>query len=436
MKKLILRSATVAALAVSGSTNAYAACDGCVTAAIAIAAQAKVTAIGGVVTAVGATTSAVSAGFSALIKVIEGQVLPGIKGATNAITQMQKETSDAQAQTTLRATHMAMIADAERRYRITSPCQVIATSQGMGTTIRDATVTGATHLGGRSGAGTYHRGGGASSTMSKALDIAEGKVAAPAPEVTAALASAGACSSFVAAGSARGTACDNAGFAPSNGVGYQDADIRAMTLFDGPQKAGAPRRLMTIDADEGSPEHKAIAAFRRNLGIPLELRSLKPAEQSTEAGRRYLAVKDSFESRMSMADYPATRHVSMLRSNKSSIQILEQLLKPEGDPAFVGKYLSEHKRNWRERGISADELMNLEVERRYMNPDWLAQSHTGTPEWKAGEQLRLTALQNVLMWRLAQESRINGVILGSMVASQVRAESLPELKAAHAAALR
>lgn len=437
-KLFALKGAFVAALVATGTNNAYAVCDGCVTAAVAVAAEAIVTSVGAVATSVNGTTSAVTTGFGSLFKIIEGQILPSIKGSANAIMQMQKETAGTQAEMTLRAAYMPMIADAERRYRISNPCQVVATGIGMSQTLREASVGGSTgSLGGRSGgATTRNTGGGVSSNMNQALDIAERRIAAPAPEVVATLAAAGACSSFVGPSGARAIACDNAGFKPSNSAGYEDADIKAVTLFDGPQKAGESRRRLSIDPDEGSPEYRALQAFRRNVGVPLELRSLKPAEQSSEAGRRYLAVKDSFESRMSFADYPMQRHMGMLRSNTANIKVIEQLMKPEGDPVFVGKYLADNKPNWQSKGISADELMNLEVERRYMNLDWLKQTHVGTPEWKAGEQLRVSALQNVLLLRLRQEARINGMLLGGMLASQVRSESLPELKAAHSSALR
>lgn len=116
--------------------------------------------------------------------------------------------------------------------------------------------------------------------------------------------------------------------------------------------------------------------------------------------------------------------------------MVEQMLKSKTDAAFAQRYLDANAPAWRGKGLSADEALNLDVLRRHANLDWQAGILAMPPEERLSEQLRLTALQNMLLWRLTQEVRDLTVLAGASYGSNVRAEMLPELRAVHQAAQR
>jgi len=412
----------------------YALCDACVVGAVTGAATTITTAIGSASGAISGSVNAMNTAVNNNLVYWFGQVVQAQKGSASQISQIVKETGTLQGQTAIAVAQNGRYRDAQNRWSTTNPCLVSASSQGMADTLRSGSLT----LGGsgRGGGGGRRTRGGGTDALNKALDIAERRVPAPAPEVAAAVAAAGACGSF-AAGGLRADACRAAQLPAGNANGHPDADITAATLMDGPQTSPAtPTKRYTIDMTKDSPEEKAVSAFLRNLNTPLELRALTQGELGTDAGRRYLAVKDVYEARMSMANAPAQRQAYQIGAKTDTIPMVKDLMSSGGDPAFVSRYLSRNAPNWAAKGISADELMNLEVERRYMNLEWMKRTVDMTPEYIQREQLRVAALQNVLLWRSLQEARQSGVLLGTLVASQVRQELLPELKAAHSAATR
>lgn len=378
--------------------------------------------------AIGSAAGAINGGLVAQTQSLT-MTLKGIQSAdAAAISRAAELTTDAVnrvASTTERTRAMA-------RFGYTDPCSIPAAAAGMSETLRTASGGGSGYGRGGTRAGGVPNAG-ASSSMNKALDQAAGREPAPAPEIQAVVAAKGACETF-ASGGVRGAACQAAGFATANSGGHANADIMAATLLDGPQGTNlSPHKRYTVDAT--GKDALALAAFMRNIASPLNLRDLEKGELRTDEGRRYLALKDNYEARISLAERPMRRHIGMITANAKTIPVINQLLE-SGQGNFVAKYLSTAAPNWQTKGISSDEMMNLEVERRYMNLDWQARMAAASPEEVVREQLQLTALQNVLLWRLHQEQRETGVAIANLAAAQVRAEMIPQMRAQHQLATR
>jgi hypothetical protein len=275
--------------------------------------------------------------------------------------------------------------------------------------------------------------------MQKALAISSGATAPPSPEAQAALASSGACSSFVnsTANPVRAQTCSLAGFAPSAANGYPDADIRAETLFDGPQRGATAeqfRRRLTIDAT--GAEASAMNAYLRNLNTPIDLRQLKKGELQTDMGRQYMAYRDAYEARMSLAEKPARSMVADRYANKALLPVVEQLLASSVTGPFVRAYLDQNYPRWQSNGISLDELTNLEAERRYMNRNWHLLMASAPPEAHVKEQTSIMAFQAVLMNRMLNKLNEQAVLTGQTSATQVRQEMMPQLIQLHSAAAK
>lgn len=429
MRTRTLAAGVFAALAFA-SPSAFAVCDGCVVGAVERASAAITTSIS---QASATITGAINMGFNTTL-------VNALRGSTQTLAAQQAKAAELVAESNQR-THTQVEAERQdARFAVTDACAVVAASRGLQEAARTApSVGGSVGRGGGGGGGGRAATGGVTGDMQKALDISSGRVAAPAPEQQASLAASGACGSFVSgrANPVRGTSCSLAGFSASASNGHPDADIRAETLFDGPQRAeGATgfKRKLTVDAD--GPERQAVEAYMRNLNTPIDLAQLTKAELGRPSGRQYIAYRDAYEARMAMAEKPAKTLAQNRTANPALVPVVKQLLASEVTGAFVKDYLDKAYPNWATRGVSVDELMNLEAERRYLNKDWHVKMAGMPPEAHVKEQTTMLAYQVLLLSRMSEKLDSLAVVAGQGVATQVRQEMVPQLITLHGQASR
>jgi hypothetical protein len=423
MKKLKLAAAV--GLLVLGSAPAQAACDGCVVNAVRGMSAAVTSSVTGASTAI--TTSIFTAQQAIIGAIGTGAQLQADSGLKSA--QMQAET-------VITGQKQMEIQKQTSRFEVPDACAVTASSRGVQEAGRTAIGQGGGM--GRGGGGGKSRAG-SNDSLNKALDISRGSAAPPSVEVQAGLAGKGACSAFVSSGgnAVRATSCTRAGFGTGLSNGHPDADIRAETLFDGPQKSESAkdfRRRLTINPD--SAEQTAMEAYMRNLNTPFEARQLSQTELQTEAGRKYLAFKDVYEARMSAAEYPTRALAANKIANPGLRSVLEQLIQSDVSGAYVRSYLSDNAPSWQSRGISMAEMINLEGERRYLNRDWHVKMAALPPEAHVKEQTSMLAYQVFLMSRVDEKLDKIASGMGNLAASQVRSEMTPQLNMLHGQAAR
>lgn len=412
-KKLIKLSGMIPVLAALYAPPAAAVCDGCVVGAVQTAAAA----------------------IQASMATNTQRIIGAISGSTATIASQTARSAEMTVQGNQRTESVMEQNRQNDRYQVADGCAVLANTRGSSEASRSSVGLGGGV--GRSGGGGRGSATGVSGDMQRALNISTGAEPAPSPEAQAALASSGACSSFVsaAANRVRADTCTQAGFNASASNGYPDADIRAETLFDGPQRGATAdqfRRRLTVDAD--GPEASAMNAFLRNLNTPIDLRQLRRAELRTDMGRQYMAYRDAYEARMSLAEKPARSMVADRFANRALLPVVEQLLASNVTGPFVRTYLNRNYPNWASRGISLDELTNLEAERRYMNREWHLLMASAPPEVHQKEQTAMLAFQTVLMTRILNKLSEQTVLTGQTSATQVRQEMMPQLIQLHSAA--
>lgn len=146
-----------------------------------------------------------------------------------------------------------------------------------------------------------------------------------------------------------------------------------------------------------------------------------------------MALRDSYEARMSLASKPLRDQNSLLTANRNTLPIVQQLLRG-ADAAFVTAYLNREFPSWSADGISYAQLLDLEVARRYRNPDWHVRMAAADARQLAGEQVLLTAVTNTMLHLNLERQQQQSMIMGSMMGSQVRSELLPQMVAVHKAA--
>jgi hypothetical protein len=379
----------------------------------------------------------VSAGVSAQWAVYDAQAAKGLQTVVDALRNSGQASASVQSKATEQAANAVTDAHAtdamrraERDYQLQNACGAIAGTRGLANVSRVNDPNGTFRR--RIGAPP-----GASSSLTKAINIGAGVESAPPVEVQSSLSVKGSCETFVNRASARGVACESSGTSPRAAIGVEDdADIKSETLFRGAALAGeAPRKKLTIEANDQKPEFFSLAALRRNLFQPLQLRVLSSGELQTGPGRQYTTMKDAYEARSSMAQHPFDSFVQRRIENKATIGAVDQMLNSPVDAAYVQNYLQLNGlTEWRNRGISPDELENLEVERRYMNIDWhknLAQQ-PGDPVMK--EMAVMKAYDQVMMLRLLDSVSRANVAAGQIASTLNRMEMTPQLNALHGAA--
>lgn len=367
------------------------------------------------------------------------KIITAIKGASTAnaraVSESMRIVSETAALTESRMERSRIAA----KYDLTDPCSV--TVQGRGNVIEIERQRG---LATGKNTGKPSASTGASAAMQKALSIAEGNQMAPSPEVIAALATSGACSSFVKGGE-RQRLC-NAAFSSDQGVstgqvvsGFPNADVRAETLFDGPQSTSDLTkglvRHFTIPAGD-SKERTAYAAFMRNIDTPLDLRALFNKEANSTSGRNYMALRDSYEGVMSLATKPLRDQERMMLETKESLSAVNQMIAGDNKmgSTFVKDWLNAAYPAWASKGVSLLELMNLEVVRRYKNEKWYIRMAQEDARNIAVESVSIQALQawqnNILLERQQQTN----ILLGAIAGVLLRQEKMPQLISAHKAA--
>jgi hypothetical protein len=136
---------------------------------------------------------------------------------------------------------------------------------------------------------------------------------------------------------------------------------------------------------------------------------------------------------MNVAERPARALAASRLANPDLIPMLQQLVAGESSGTMVKAYLQTNAPNWATRGISIDEMFNMEAERRYLNPQWYLTMATKPPETHVREQTDMMALQTLLLVRMLEKLDTLAVVNGQVAASNVRAEMLPQLISLHKA---
>jgi hypothetical protein len=397
MRKILVHAVALVVLLVA--RPAFAQCDGCVVAAVQAGAYSITSAI------------------AQLSSANQAAVIGAQQATTNAAQQQQAE---------------QLKNGLNMKYEVApTACANAAMTQGV-----SAVTMGST---GRASAG----GGGAvpgvaakqpNSSYDALIAVDKGLAPRPSPEVSAQTEARGGCQGYASTGDMRGQSCAMAGFNPA-GATYVNADIVAETLIDGPQNPNNPARRLTIK--QATPEYAAVEAYLHNLNQPIEVRDLTKTELATNAGARYMALHDIYESRMSLGSKPSRDWVGDMTNDPRLINVVNQMMQNDpgnGTAKFVQGYLAAHYPSWANDGISMSELLNMEGERRYLNGDWYNAIAAASPDAVARESVMISAATNYLLTQLLQEQKKTNLYLGQTYASTVRQEYQPQLMAAHKAA--
>lgn len=268
-----------------------------------------------------------------------------------------------------------------------------------------------------------------SGSMDKAVRIANNEEVAPAPEVQAVMAQRGSCEAY-ASGKVRAESCKFAGSPVGLTSGLPDADIRAATLFDGAQVKGLEGKISLSFNDK---QLAAAGAYIRNLSAPVQLRDLTKIEGQTDEGRRYFALKDSYQARVDLAMRPSEEWLSNRTKYPATIPILKAMLEGNGAAArYLAKHLPETAPDWQTKGISLHQLAYIDAARRYDNPEWVKEiGASSDPLTLQREQLMISAQIASLLTKSMMDGQKANSLLGANYQASLNKDFMPEVAAQH-----
>lgn len=418
-KKTIIAVAAIAA--VGASTPSFALGDSAVLAPLINATTA----------AVNATTAAVTGGFATI-----GQALLRIENVMTAnsakVANQIAEASQNQVERNIDIERTKQATELERKTRLPlDPCA--NASRGLADPSFDRINPG--FRGSNGGAfGPRGAGGGGgrpstgSSSMDKAVAIARNDDFAPPPEVQAVMAQRGACEAY-ASGKVRAQSCTWAGTTPSISTGLPDADIRASTIFDGAQTAADQGKVSLSFSEK---QLAAATAYVRNLSAPVQLRDLTQVEAKTDEGRRYLALRDSYQARVDLAMRPVEEWLSNRTKYTATIPILKAMQEGGGAAArYLAQHLPDAAPDWQTKGVSLHHLQYIDAARRYDNPEWIKEIGAADEVTLQREQLLLSAQMASLMSKNLMATEKTNALLGAVYQASLSKDFMPELAAQH-----
>lgn len=267
-----------------------------------------------------------------------------------------------------------------------------------------------------------------SPSMDKAVAIARNEEFAPPPEVQAVMAQRGACEAY-ASGKVRAQSCTWAGTSPAVSSGLPDADIRSSTIFDGAQSVADNGKISLTFSEK---QLAAATAYVRNLSAPVQLRDLTKIEVQTDEGRRYLALRDSYQARVDLAMRPVEEWVSNRSPYPATIPILKAMQDGGGAAAkYLAQHLPKAAPEWKSTGVSLHHLQYLDAARRYDNPEWLKEIGAADEVTLQREQLLISAQMASLMSKNLMESQKTNALLGAVYQASLNKDFMPDLAAQH-----
>ena len=274
---------------------------------------------------------------------------------------------------------------------------------------------------------------GGANRLDQAKQIALGNVSAPPSEVGAVNASTAACSAFAVNGE-RADQCKKAGAIPTNPSPYENADLKADTLVNGPQDLKKPAKTFGIDTTNDN-QKQALDAYMTNLRNYAPLRALDAAELRSEAGRRFMQAQNAFNARLDLADIVMRNDAAKISLDGSKVTTDALKSMADGNLGAFTKSALQGATDWATKGVSPDKLLELDVQRRYFNPEWVNKT-AKEPLWVAQEQLVVAAQTNVLLHKVYEEMRMNNRVSAQMLRALVTMEMRDELKRMHDQAVR
>lgn len=225
----------------------------------------------------------------------------------------------------------------------------------------------------------------------------------------------GSCQMFAGTNTVRAKMCSQAGIAPVDANPYVNADIEATTLFDGPQKPGDDTPMMSVPVSGQARD--ARHAYMSMLSDPIPPATPNIAASQSPAYKAYLGQWAHYEAVMSLAQAPIDDWDRWTTVDPQTVNALNVMSQDPAAATFLNTYFKNHPNSSMAAGVSQQELMNIEVERRVGNPDWVKEMAGAEEPTRQSEALMMQAYQMRIEFEQLVATRRTNVLLGEILAA-------------------
>lgn len=397
LHKTYIAAAVLAALAAVTSAPALADCEGCVE-------------------AIGAAdrhiTTATAQGSASIVQsIVSGthSILEAMGNATDAIAK------NASANTKTRGDDAQRIAQAQAKQEAAIKAQQSVADMSCSATSSTLSAPASAPRG--SGSDFSTASSGLPDRLKKAIN-ATGASTTPAlpPDTDEQLSDlgVGSCEAFASSTGPRAALCQAAGVKTSDPA-YPDADTRAATLLNGPQAAGQHTPIDQLTVPESGPARDARKSYLTNISDVTPPPAPTNDAARTPAFKAYLGALASYTAIESLARKPAQDWDAWTTRDPSTTAAVNAIAQDPATVDFLQKYAQAHGIKSYSDGVSPADLMNIEVERRAGNRNWVLKMAGADSEAKQAESLIMQALSLRLEFqRLRQEKQL-AVLQGSIL---------------------
>jgi len=225
--------------------------------------------------------------------------------------------------------------------------------------------------------------------------------------------------------------------AADNGRGEQmkNADAQASSLLSGAGDYNRSENLTYTDEQKKA----ALAYIDNTTDATDQPKKLSEREAETDSGRSYEGLRLVYESRISMARQSLFAILGSRLPVQNSGEILSRMQETAtggvgGSGAWMQERLASLKKGSVRQNISQMELLKLDIDRRYSNPDWYAAIGKASDSSLLREMVLMQATFLNMEYMKLRDREVSAAIAAQQAMESIRAEIKPRLLAARIAA--
>lgn len=216
--------------------------------------------------------------------------------------------------------------------------------------------------------------------------------------------------------------CSAAGVPTKGSSPYPNADVSAQTLLLGPESLNNPTAILSVPDD--GPEAGARQAHRNLLfeANPVPMPN-ETTLKDTDFARELLGLYRIYRAGKDLAIAPTDEWTALTTVSPETIPALKEV-----DQDFMVEYLKGSPERSYKNGVSPWALLDIQVESRVGNKNWLKDMSAAPPEVKQNEQLAMQALGlRIELQRLKAQYQTN-ILLGKLLDATIESTQRESLE--------
>lgn len=239
---------------------------------------------------------------------------------------------------------------------------------------------------------------------------------------TLAAAGVGGCVDFADPNSALGKICQRIG-APNQGKNpFKDADVKAQTVLKSPDSLRNPNAISSVPAEGEDADARHAYLNMLFEADPAEM--IPEAQQGVPGSQEFVGLYRHYRAGKELAAHPTKEFIRLTTIDPKTKDSVEAI--KSSHPEFFSRFFSGVSSKYYSEGVSPLTLMELEVESRIGNENWIKNlavdgggKNAMTEREVLNEQTLMQALSLRVQFQQLQAQYQTNVILGKLLDTQI-----------------